>query len=98
MAMQAFPGTIRFINQKKIPPRLYHSWCKKAVSYNPYWISAVPFSQHYYGLCLKAVKKDGKMLEHVKYLRLSPEQYATVCKAALAQTKEAEEFIRPCNC
>ena len=32
---------------------------------------------------LKAVKKDIKSLEHVKYLRLSPKEYAEICEVKI---------------
>jgi hypothetical protein len=93
IAVEAFHGNIRFINHDKIPPRLYHQWCSKAVNIGSSWIEYVPFSEKYFDLCLKAVKKDGKSLKHIKYLRLSPEQYQIICKAAVKQTKEAEKFV-----
>ena len=89
-AVKSFPGAIHMINREKIPERLYNSWCKKAVNNSPHWIRDVPFSEHYFDLCLKAVKKDGAVLEDVKYLRLTPEQYATVREASAKHEKKQE--------
>ena len=79
MAIKSFPGTIRYVNPERIPPRQYLTWCRKAVNKSPYCLDSIyPSTEAYYELCLKAVKKDEKCLEYVKYLWLSPEQYKQV--------------------
>ena len=93
ISLKSLPAIIHLINRDKIPARLLHSWDRKAIEKSPHWLRNITYSQHYYGLCLKAVKKDGKNLEFVNYLRLSPEEYAAVCKAAVNQTNEAEQFV-----
>ena len=89
-AMNSFAGTIRFIEQDKIPKRLYHSWCLKALKLTPMWLDSIPFIDDYFNICLKAVKKDSKCLEYVKYLRLSPQQYKEICGQAKMHTKGAD--------
>ena len=93
ISVKSFYGNFHFINKVKIPTHLYHTWYKKALEENPYWINEIPYSIHYYNYCLKAVKKDGNALERVKYLRLTKEEYANVCKAAVKQNKEAKQYI-----
>ena len=82
IAINSLPETISLINPGKIPSVLYNSWCYKAIKHNPYLLDYIPFINHYFELCLKAVKKYRKILDFVKYLRLSPEQYRKICKAA----------------
>jgi len=92
-AVNLFYGIFHLINREKIPANLYHTWCKNALEKEPLWIKEIPYSKHYYGFCLKAVRKDGEQLENIKYLRLTKDQYAAVCKAAVKQNKEAEQYI-----
>jgi len=94
IAIESFPGTIRFIDQDRIPVNLYRSWYLKAADYRPHFIENVPYSRQYYNLCMKAVKKNGNVLNYIKYLRLPPKEYDAVCRAAVKQTKEADRFIR----
>jgi len=94
-AQKSFHGIFYLVNREKIPASLYHSWCRTALKHSPHWIDDIPFSKHYFHFCLKAVKKDGKVLKDIKYLRLTQEQYAAVCKAAEENTKnKKDEFFK----
>jgi len=93
ISVKSFHGNFRFVNNEKIPSYLYHTWCKKALEENPCLIDEIPYSNRYYSYCLKAVKKNGNVLGDVKYLRLTKEEYTAVCKAAVKQNKEAEQYV-----
>jgi len=93
IAVNSFHDNFQFVNNEKIPSKLYHTWCKKALDENPCWIDEIPYSNRYYIFCLKAAKKEGNVLGDVKYLRLTKDEYASVCKAAVKQNKEAEQHV-----
>jgi len=93
ISVKSFHSNFRFVNNEKIPSNLYHIWCKKALDENPCLIDEIPYSNRYYNYCLKAVKKNGNVLGDIKYLRLTKEEYAAVCKAAVKQNKEAEQYV-----
>jgi len=92
-AQKSFYGIFFLVNPEKIPASLYHSWCRTALKHSPFWIKDIPYSKHYYYFCLKAVKKGGDMLKHIKHLRLSPEEYAALCKAAEENKKEEHDEL-----
>jgi len=88
IAIDSFSGVINYIDHKRIEKKIYYNWCKKIINNNSFWFKDIPFIDGYYNLCIKAVKKDKKNLENVKYLYFSKKQYTEICKAAGAKPEE----------
>ncbi len=62
--------------------------CRLAIQNNPYALYYIEPHRQRHDMCLMAVQKSWEVLEYVI------EQTPDICAAALAQSKDAQKFIR----
>lgn len=69
--------------------------CLAAVIETGWALDYVRITERHYDICLAAVQQEGLALQYVKKYAISREQYAQLCREAIAANAFAIEYVQP---